>query len=125
MAIGEYVADLLREAGVQLTPRTELPEPPTMPNLGEAFLRPYQDATRIAADASYGQVVCFCERVTAGEIRDAFDSLIPPRDLSGLRRRTRVLNGRCQGFFCGAEVATILAERRPEPNVTLPSEGAR
>ena len=46
--------------------------------------------------------MCFCERVTAGEIRDAFDSTIPPADLDGLRRRTRVMNGRCQGFYCGA-----------------------
>ncbi len=77
-----------------------------MPNLGEAFTRPYQDAERIAADPAYGQIVCFCERVTAGEIRDAFDSVIPPAGLDGLRRRTRVMNGRCQGFFCGADVQT-------------------
>ena len=32
-------------------------------------------------------------------------SPIPPTDLDGLRRRTRVLMGRCQGFFCGAHVA--------------------
>jgi hypothetical protein len=31
-------------------------------------------------------------------------------DLDGLRRRTRVLMGRCQGFYCGAHVAGTLAE---------------
>ena len=36
--------------------------------------RPYQDAALIAADPAYGNVVCFCERVTAGEIRDAYRS---------------------------------------------------
>ena len=35
-------------------------------------------------------------------------SPIPPADLDGLRRRTRVLMGRCQGFFCAAEVAAAL-----------------
>jgi glycerol-3-phosphate dehydrogenase len=79
-----------------------------MPNLGEAFTRPYQDADRIAEDPAYGTIVCFCERVTAGELRDAFCSTIPPAGLDGLRRRTRVMNGRCQGFFCGAEVQTYL-----------------
>lgn len=79
-----------------------------MPNLGEAFIRPYQDADRIAADPAYGKIVCFCERVTAGELRDACRSPIPPADLDGLRRRTRVMNGRCQGFFCGAEVQEFL-----------------
>jgi glycerol-3-phosphate dehydrogenase len=81
-----------------------------MPNLGEAFTRPYQDADLIAKDPAYGKVVCFCERVTAGELRDACRSTVPPAGLDGLRRRTRVMNGRCQGFFCGAEVQDVLEE---------------
>ena len=104
MAIGEYVVEKLREAGLDPVVRDDLPEPPRMPNLGEAFPRPYRDEQRIAADPEYGTVVCFCERVTAGELRDACTSVIPPADLDGLRRRTRVMNGRCQGFFCGGEV---------------------
>ena len=76
-------------------------------------MRPYQDAERIAADPEYGRIVCFCERVTAGEIRDAFDSPIPPADLDGLRRRTRVMNGRCQGFYCGAGTITDGAAATP------------
>jgi glycerol-3-phosphate dehydrogenase len=52
--------------------------------------------------------VCFCERVTRGEVRDALASTIPPSDVDGLRRRTRALMGRCQGFFCGAEVTRLL-----------------
>jgi glycerol-3-phosphate dehydrogenase len=108
MAIAEHVRDMARDAGVTLVPRTDLPAPPRMPNLGEAFTRPYQDADRIAEDGEYGTIVCFCERVTAGELRDAFCSTIPPAGLDGLRRRTRVMNGRCQGFFCGAEVQTYL-----------------
>lgn len=108
MAIGEYVVNELRSAGLDLTSKDELPDPPRMPNLGEAFTRPYQDADRIAADPAYGKIVCFCERVTAGELRDACLSTIPPVGLDGLRRRTRVLNGRCQGFFCGAEAQEYL-----------------
>lgn len=108
MAIAEHVRDLLDDAGLTLLPRADLPEPPHMPNLGEAFTRPYQDVDRIAEDPEYGAIVCFCERVTAGELRDAFCSTIPPAGLDGLRRRTRVMNGRCQGFFCGAEVQTYL-----------------
>ena len=104
MAIGEYVVERLREAGMALTVRSNLPAPPRMPNLGEAFARPYEDEAMIAADPEYGTIVCFCERVTAGELRDACTSIIPPAGLDGLRRRTRVMNGRCQGFFCGGEV---------------------
>ena len=81
-----------------------------MPNIGEAGPRPYAQPERIAEDPDYGRVVCFCERVTRGEIRDAAASPVPPTDLDGLRRRTRVLMGRCQGFFCGAHVGGLLAE---------------
>lgn len=108
MALAEHVLELLADSDLDLTPRDALPPAPRMPNIGEATTRPYQDAERIAADPEYGRIVCFCERVTAGEIRDAFASTIPPRDLDGLRRRTRVLNGRCQGFYCGAHVQSRL-----------------
>ena len=104
MAIAEHVRELLAAAGEPLTPRV-VPPAPRLPNLGEAFARPYHDTDAIAGDPEYGRIICFCERVTAGEVRDAFASTLPPRTLDGLRRRTRVMNGRCQGFFCGAEVA--------------------
>ena len=109
MAIAEHGVELLRAAGLSLTPKPELPPPPRLPNLGETSVRPYQDAERISNDPAYGRVVCFCERVTEGEIRDAFASPLPPPTLDGLRRRTRALNGRCQGFFCAAHVAELAA----------------
>lgn len=110
MAVAEHVVALLTEAGLDCSPRADLPPPPQMPNLGEAGIRPYQDDARIAADPAYGTVVCFCERVTAGEIRDALASDLPPADLDGLRRRTRAMNGRCQGFYCGAAVTACLEQ---------------
>jgi glycerol-3-phosphate dehydrogenase len=108
MAIAEHVVGMLTSTELELLARDDLPEPPQMPNIGEAGMRPYQDADRIKADPAYGQVVCFCERVTSGEIRDACTSTIPPADLDGLRRRTRAMNGRCQGFYCGASVRALL-----------------
>ncbi|WP_035855540.1 NAD(P)/FAD-dependent oxidoreductase [Cryptosporangium arvum] len=111
MAIAEHVGELLA-GSLPLEPRAELPPPPRMPNLGEAYPRPYQDGAAIAADPEYGRIVCFCERVTRGEIRDACSSVIPPSGMDGLRRRTRVMNGRCQGFYCGAEVRALLEARR-------------
>jgi len=81
-----------------------------MPNIGEASPRPYCQPDRIADDPEYGRIVCFCERVTRGEIRDTARSPVPPADLDGLRRRTRALMGRCQGFFCAARLTALLAE---------------
>jgi len=112
MAVAEYVRDQLESVGLNLVAKADVPPPPRMPYIGEAFTRPYQDAEKISADPAYGKIVCFCERVTHGELRDAFNSVIPPAGLGGLRRRTRVMNGRFQGFFCGAEVQTMLGEAR-------------
>ncbi len=114
LGIAEYVTGLLAEAGLVLTERVGTPAgPPLMTYLGEAGTRPYQDAGRIAADARYGRIVCHCERVTEGEIRDALASPLPPADAGGLRRRTRAMNGRCQGFYCAATVSAMLATARP------------
>jgi glycerol-3-phosphate dehydrogenase len=109
MAIAEHITEMLTGAGLDAPQKAVLPAPPRVPNLGEQSTRPYQSAELIAADPQYGTIVCFCERVTAGEIRDAMRSPIPPGTLDGLRRRTRATNGRCQGFYCGAEVRRRLA----------------
>ncbi|WP_448331505.1 FAD-dependent oxidoreductase [Streptomyces sp. DSM 41534] len=113
IAIAEHVRGLLEKAGMQLRTRTGLPDPPRMPNIGEAGTRPYQDADLIAQDPAYGTIVCFCERVTEGEIRDACHAPLPARSLEGLRRRTRAMNGRCQGFFCGAAIAALRTQHQP------------
>ena len=107
MAIAEHVRTELEAAGLSLRAKESGP-PIRMPNIGELTPRPYDQPERIAEDADYGRIVCFCERVTRREILDALGSPIPPRDLDGLRRRTRVLMGRCQGFFCGARVEALL-----------------
>jgi glycerol-3-phosphate dehydrogenase len=107
LGIAEHVVGLLGEAGLPLRPAACDVCLPRMPYIGEAGRRPYQDAERIAADAAYGQIVCHCERVSLGEVRDALASPVPPADLGGLRRRTRAMNGRCQGFYCAAAVSAL------------------
>ena len=108
MAIAEYVVEGLAAAGLRLEPKSDF-RSVRMPNIGEACLRPYQSAEAIAANPDYGCIVCHCERVTRGEILDALGAPIPARDLDGLRRRTRALFGRCQGFFCAAAVTQLAA----------------
>ncbi|MDQ0994242.1 FAD-dependent oxidoreductase [Streptomyces sp. V3I7] len=109
LAIAAHVTELLADTGLALGPEREL-EPVRMPNLGEAFPRPYQLAELIDADPEYGTLVCHCERVSRGEIRDALAAVIPPNSLDGLRRRTRARSGRCQGFHCGAAVRALFEE---------------
>lgn len=110
MAIAAHVTGLLADCGLDLGAPRDL-APVTMPNIGERFPRPYQRADLIAADPAYGTLVCHCERVTRGEIRDALASTVPPASVDGLRRRTRARGGRCQGFYCGAAVRSLLEGR--------------
>jgi len=112
LGIAEYLAEAMDAAGLPLRPRNGSVDPPVMPYIGQAGTRPYQDAGMIAADPEYGRIVCHCERVTRGEIRDALASTVPPADLDGLRRRTRAQNGRCQGFYCAATVSELMAKAR-------------
>ena len=107
LAIAEHAAELIG-AALEMSPRHDLPEAPRMPMIGESFPRPYERQDLIDGDSAYGTLVCFCERVSLGEIRDAVTSPLPPSDLDGLRRRTRAMMGRCQGFYCGAEVEALL-----------------
>jgi len=115
-AIADHVAGLLAEAGARWSAPATTSSPPRMPPLGESQLRPMRDPDRIAADPAYGTALCHCEQVSRGEVRDACRSAVPATDLGGVRRRTRAMNGRCQGFYCGAElVALVAAETGVDP----------
>ena len=119
MGIAEHVSELLMEAGLKMSPKPEF-KTVRMPNIGEAAPRPYQRPELIAQNPDYGRIVCHCEKVSLGEIRDAIHSPIPARTLDGLRRRTRAMQGRCQGFNCQAHIVDTLArETGQDPRVLL------
>lgn len=81
---------------------------PAMPNLAEH--RPRDWST-----AGYGEMVCHCELVTRREIEAALASDVPPGDLGGLKRRTRAMLGRCQGFYCAARLSELSDGRFATP----------
>lgn len=64
----------------------------------------------IKAHPEYGKIVCRCEKVSEGEIRDAIRRNPIALDIDGVKRRTRSGMGRCQGGFCMPNVMKILAE---------------
>ncbi len=61
----------------------------------------------IEEDPRWGRVVCFCNRVTEGEIVEAIRR--GARTLDGVKFRTRAGFGRCQGGFCTDRILAILA----------------
>jgi glycerol-3-phosphate dehydrogenase len=110
LGIAEHVVGLLESAGLALQPKATVTRI-RMPTIGETQQRPHAHPDMIARNPDYGRIVCHCERVSRAEICDALSSPLPARSLDALRRRTRCLQGRCQGFYCLAEVATLLSER--------------
>ena len=115
MGIAEYVLELLRKTDLYFQQKNDFMTA-KMPYIGEKELRPYQKDDLIKERRDYGKIICHCERVTLGEIKDALHSPLPARTLDGLRRRTRCMQGRCQGFHCHADISKIMAE---ELNTTV------
>lgn len=103
LGIGSYVAELYRDHFGVLRDDID-PIWVTAPNLAESRPRPYRSG-------GSGEIVCHCELVTRGEIAAALDGPLPAGDLGGLKRRTRAMMGRCQGFYCSARVLRLSAGR--------------
>jgi len=61
--------------------------------------------------AGHGGIICHCELVTKREILAALNGPMAPTTLQGLKRRTRVCMGRCQGFYCTGPLATLTEGR--------------
>ncbi|MCC6197726.1 MAG: NAD(P)/FAD-dependent oxidoreductase [Burkholderiales bacterium] len=79
-----------------------------VPSLAVGGERPWRNGG--AGDAAYREIICHCEGITLGEVRDAMASPLAPQSLKALKRRTRVMFGRCQGFFCGARVQALFEQ---------------
>ncbi|MCT8978725.1 FAD-dependent oxidoreductase [Clostridium sp. CX1] len=63
----------------------------------------------IKLDNKYGKVICYCQKVTEGEIVDSIRRPLGARTLEAIRRRTGVTFGRCNGSQCLHKIAAILA----------------
>ena len=103
LGIAQHVAKLYDKNFGKLPKKLPEPRFTPVPNLAEQSIRPYMKG---------GEIICHCEWVTRGEIEAACQGLLPAGDLGGLKRRTRAMMGRCQGFYCGAEVTTLFEKAK-------------
>jgi glycerol-3-phosphate dehydrogenase len=110
-AIGAYVIELLRAQGLELAARRS-PLPGRMPPPQLAQADDSQVVTLLSSDPSYGQIVCPCAMVSAGEVRAAIHGPVPAHTLDALKRRLWVTAGACQGSLCLASLTVLLAEER-------------
>jgi glycerol-3-phosphate dehydrogenase len=104
-AIGEYVKDLLKKAGLELTERADHdPCVPARRRLREASIE--EADALVASDPAFGNVVCRCERVSEAEIVEAVR--LGHKTLDGVKYFTRAQMGRCQGGFCEYKIIKII-----------------
>jgi glycerol-3-phosphate dehydrogenase len=101
LGIAQHAARLYAKHFGKLSKKPPTPIYTPVPNLAEHAIRPYMRG---------GEIICHCEWVTRGEIEAACQGPLPAGDLGGLKRRTRAMMGRCQGFYCGADVTSIFNE---------------
>ena len=107
-AIGEFLAGQVAEKlGLKKNPEFN---PHRKGVVKPNRLSPVEYNALIAKEPAYGRMVCRCEQITEGEIRDAIRRPLGARSLDAVKRRTRAGMGRCQSGFCSPRVMEILAE---------------
>ncbi|MBR3058817.1 MAG: NAD(P)/FAD-dependent oxidoreductase [Clostridiales bacterium] len=106
-AIGPYMVELLKASGVPLPEKTGSYDM-TRKKIHFSDMTNEERARLVASDPAYGRIVCRCEGVTEGEIRDALESPIRPCSLDAVKRRAGTGMGRCQGGFCGPRIVEML-----------------
>ena len=120
-AIGRYLAELAAAKLHAAEKEDFVAQRQDMPHPREMDFASRQDL--IARDPAYGQVICRCEGVTEGEIRDAIRRVPGARSLDGVKRRVRAGMGRCQGGFCGPKVMELLSRELHVPITALTKGG--
>ncbi|GHV69843.1 FAD/NAD(P)-binding oxidoreductase [Spirochaetia bacterium] len=104
-AIGEYVKDLLKGIGLELTEKSAWdPYVEVRPRTRE--ISPFQLDELIAQDPAWGNMVCRCEKVSEAEIVQAIRQ--GHYTLDGIKYFTRSQMGRCQGGFCTYKIIKII-----------------
>ena len=107
-AIAKYVVELLRGEGLGLELRSDFVGSREPMHLF-ASLDVEGKNKMIAECPEYAHIICRCETVSEGEILKAIRTNPRPRDVDGVKRRTRSGMGRCQGGFCSPYIVELLA----------------
>ncbi len=77
----------------------------------------------IKSNPEYGRIVCRCEVVTEGEIKDAIRRPLGAKTLDGVKKRTRAGMGRCQAGFCASRIVDILSKELNLPSTEITKFG--
>ena len=108
-AIAEHVVEELVRPIIELKNNPSF-NPCIKPYHRMHYLSEEEQLEVIKNDPDYGKIICNCEHISLGEIKDALSRSCPPVSIKGVKRRTRAGYGKCQGGFCQPKVLMILAE---------------
>ncbi|MGL4676978.1 MAG: NAD(P)/FAD-dependent oxidoreductase [Brevinema sp.] len=113
-AIAIDMVDMLEQGGLVLKQKTDFNPYRIVVHLD--YLSLEERAKLIATNPLYGRIVCYCENVSEGEIIDAIRRPNGGSTIEGVKKRTRVCAGPCQGGLCMSRIAQIIAR---EKNIEL------
>jgi glycerol-3-phosphate dehydrogenase len=104
--MAEAVVDRLAERMGVIEPCRTATE--VLPGADHGTHRLAEPLARVERDYAYGELLCECELVTRGQVREAVAGGLT--ELEDLRRKLRVGYGPCQAAFCAWRAAGLLAE---------------
>ncbi len=124
-AIALEVIEMLKNAGVKLNEKKTW-NPVRKPFPHFHMMKHEEKEKLVKSNPAYGRIMCRCEEITEGEVLDAIHSPVPARTYDGIKRRTWLGTGRCQGAFDYPRVISILARELgiPETEVTKKGKGS-
>ena len=106
-AIAEMVANLLDFDGKECENLKKLQPYVMFKNMSSS-----QQKECLQRDASFGQIVCKCEKITKGDVLGVLNRPLAIKSVDAVKRRTNAGMGRCQGGFCFTKVVSAIAKER-------------
>jgi glycerol-3-phosphate dehydrogenase len=119
-AVAIDVLQALRDDGLELVAKDDFVSGVPEPVRFAAMAYPEQRSLA-ARDPAYARLVCRCELITEGEVRDSIGR--GARTLDGIKFRTRAGMGRCQGGFCAWGCMELLQRELGIPLTAVTKRG--
>jgi glycerol-3-phosphate dehydrogenase len=117
VSIADYLIQILEKQGLILQEKKVWNGTRADPAFFQKLSDEEKDAY-IKINPTYGKIVCRCETISEGEIRQAIRTNPCALDVDGIKHRTRSGMGRCQGGFCSPYIMELISN---ELNIEMES----
>ena len=107
--VADMAVELLRSRGEAVEVNVEFNPKRTAPVIAKKLSDDERNRL-IKENPDFGKIVCRCEQISLGEIKQAINNPLGVATVDGVKRRVRAGMGRCQGGFCMPTVLKTVAE---------------